>query len=393
MQLTKQKTKLIALTILVVIFAMIAIAMPTANAQSLNYDDFDTVFLETAKELCSANTTEIQLTAQKEPLFDISLNMLGYVYDFTYNEQFGYAIVIWLNDQPQVTEFVIDSPSPYEEVTGNKIYVKFLTHLYENEGDFFLIDQNIKLTEEDIQLLSTIGYRGMGDITYSEERITYTSKSENKERLAFSHPAVTEVGGLSNACAPIAGANLIQYWDRFNENLIPNFTSYTLTLGQIMYKPMTTNIENIVRDLYTDMGTNSNGSGTTLTQFKNGLSTYCNEHGYSISYNTCMSNEQFSYSLAKQCIEAGQPLALFVDTFTIADITSSETDLISYLHGNGSHIMAGFGYNEITYTFSNGSTRTDYYIAVASGYTTYSRAFYNINMNTIIDNVFGVVIT
>ena len=106
-----------------------------------------------------------------------------------------------------------------------------------------------------------------------------------------------------------------------------------------------------------------------------------------------MNGKQVNYNLAKPRIEAGQPLAIFVDTFTVAKISETETDYIDYMIGNGCHVMAGFGYREVTYVLNDGSTRTDYYIAVASGFLMYDRSYFNVNLSTQIDDVFGVVIS
>lgn len=392
-QTMQMKRLLVVVILLATITAILFSVTAIAFAQPLDNDDFDTVFIETAKELNDIDTKEITLTANKEVLLDIQLKPLGYVYDFTVNDENGFAILILLDGDITVTEFALGNKSPYNEINGSKVYVGYLTYLYELDGDFYAVGGGNKLSDELIEKLSEKAYKAAGDITYSKEEIIYTSKNVNKKNLAFRHPYITEVGGLSNACAPIAGANLIQYWDRFCENLIPNYTPYTILSNQYIYKGDSVNLHPVVETLYVDMATGVNNAGTTETQFKNGLKIFCNRQGYSISYNSCMSNRKFNYNLAKQRLEAGQPLAIFVDTFTVADISESETDFIAYLNGNGCHVMAGFGYKEISYTLNNGSTRNDYYIAVASGYSMYSRTFYNINLNTVIDDVFGVVIS
>lgn len=384
------------LVISVVLIILITLCVPLigiAYAQPLTYDDYDIVFLETTKELYETQADEIELTANKEILYDMQISPLGYIYNFTVNGEEGFAILIPINDEITVTEFSMGE-SPYTDIIGNKIYASYLTYLYEKDGRYYFAGSDSNLSEETLSLLSQKSFKGTGSITYSEERVTYTNKNVNKKNLAFRHPYIVEVGGLSNACAPIAGANLIQYWDRFCENLIPNYTPYTMLNNQFIYKGDAATLNEVVRTLYTDMKTNVNNAGTTEDQFKNGFKTFCNRQGYNtVTFNSCMQSGKFNYNLAKQRIEAEQPLAIFVDTFTVADISESDTDFIAYLNGNGCHVMAGFGYKEIFYTLTNGSIRNDYYIAVASGYSMYSRSFFNVNLNTIIDDVFGVVIS
>ncbi len=391
----KQTLQIRKLTITVLLLALLATMLlsvaTTAFAQPLDKDDFDIVFLETSKELYDTQNEELYLTANKELLLDIQLQPLGFVYDFTINGEDGYAIII-LDDGITVSEFALGAQSPYNGITDDKVYVYYLTYLRASNGELLTLNGQ-KLTAADINALTAKAYKSTGSITYSEERVTYTSKNVNKKNLAFRHPYVTEVGGLSNACAPIAGANLIQYWDRFCVNLIPDYTPYTILNNQYIYKGPEIIIQDLTKQLYNDMRTNVTAAGTTETQFKNGFETFCKRQGYvSVTYNTCMSNKKFSYSLAKQKIDAGQPLAIFVDTFTVAKISETETDYIDYMIGNGCHVMAGFGYREVNYILSDGTQRNDYYLAVASGYSMYNRSYFNVNLNTLIDDVFGVVI-
>ena len=119
---------------------------------------------------------------------------------------------------------------------------------------------------------------------------------------------------------------------------------------------------------------------------------YFNRQGYySMSFNSCMYNGTFSFSMAKQLIDAGQPLALFLDVYSIASITEQDNnDYISYYIGDGCHVMAGFGYKEITYRLTNGTMRTDEYVAVASGIGVRKRGYFNINYSTQIDEAYGI---
>ena len=55
----------------------------TAKAASLDYDDFDDVFLKTVEEYIGDNVSgEVALTADKEVIYDVDLNEMGYIYDF-----------------------------------------------------------------------------------------------------------------------------------------------------------------------------------------------------------------------------------------------------------------------------------------------------------------------
>ena len=141
------------------------------------------------------------------------------------------------------------------------------------------------------------------------------------------------------------------------------------------------------------MGTDTLNPGTTINQFFSGLSSYCATQGYSVSYESCMNGYSFSYALAKQKMTAGKPLILFLSGFTAATIDENTGyDIITYISTTGTHAMAGFGYKDITYSLLGGGSRTDNYIAVASGFGECSRGYFNINYNTQIDDVYSVYI-
>lgn len=92
-------------------------------------------------------------------------------------------------------------------------------------------------------------------------------------------------------------------------------------------------------------------------------------------------------------VDAGEPLVLFVEDLSVAKIFALDgNDLIDYALHYGSHVIAGFGYKAIEYTLNDGTTLTNYYIAVASGIITKSRGYYNIAYNTVIDDAYGISI-
>ena len=107
-----------------------------------------------------------------------------------------------------------------------------------------------------------------------------------------------------------------------------------------------------------------------------------------------MSGGSFNYNAAKQQIVNGEPIALFLQNCTVGTIQqNSGNDYIDYIVATGDHVMAGFGYKEVTYTLTGGNTRVDYYIAVASGVSLKVRGFFNINYNTQIDNAYSLLVT
>ena len=218
--------------------------------------------------------------------------------------------------------------------------------------------------------------------------VNYESKDENTFSMALRHPSYTFSANPSD-CACIAGANVLGFYDRYDEDLIPNHGAGTLFMGKYIYSSQDTYIHDLVRQLYIDMGTDN--EGTTVAEFKNGMITYCNRKGKSISFSSCMKNGKFNYSLAKSYMEANQPVVLFCSGYNVADITPNEkVDTIEYYEAAANHVMVGFGYKEINYTLATFTNISYQYMTVASGYLLKDSGYFDINYHTNIDDAYAV---
>lgn len=389
---------MLALLAILLIAACMGFATPIREsvfAQELDNDECDIVFRRNVSKLYEGDENELIVSAEKEAVYDVDLQKLGFVYDFYANGRNGYAIVIGTNGQYEAIEFFFDAKNPYASVEKEekRIYVTTMVYLSYKEETYFFLDKKTPVDDEILQKMKEIAFYADNTVLSDEsETVYFSNRSETKHELAKRHPGLVEVSGLSNACAPIAGGNLIQFWDRYKTNLIENYTPGTPIGNFYQYKEKSSTTDSVVAQLYVDMGTS--GSGTTISQFKNGISTYCTRKGYAATFISCMSGGAFSYTLAKQQLTAGRPLVLYLDTYTIAGINqSSGYDSITYKVGSGLHVMAGFGYKEVTYTFADGTVRQDKYIAVASGFNARKRGFFNINYNTQIDDAYALLVS
>ena len=388
-------TGILFILIALCLFSVLIPIHNTAYAMELNNDEYDIVFWENISKLYVGDNATLTVTATKDIIYDVDMNQLGFVYDFYANEERGYAIIISIDRHFEALEFFFDAPNPYDNILpgSQKIYVSTMIYLYYNNGSYYFADGNHSV--DDAILLSMRDIALYGDDTiygnYSEY-VYFTNRSESKYELAKRHPGLIEVSGLSNACAPIAGGNLIQYWDRYKTNLIANYTPGNTIGSFYLYKEYSSTTDAMITQLYSDMGTDS--TGTTIAQFKNGISTYCTRQGYTATFTSCMSSGAFNYTTAKQQLAAGNPLVLFLDTYTVSDFTQYDGyEILTYKIGSGTHVMAGFGYKEVTYTLTAGGTRQDNYIAVASGFNLRKRGFFNINYNTQIDDAYSLLVS
>ena len=218
--------------------------------------------------------------------------------------------------------------------------------------------------------------------------VNYENKDEDTFSMVMRHPSFTFSAHLSD-CACTAGSNVLGFYDRYDENLIPNHTAGTYFMGNFVYNSQDETIYNLVDQLYSDMGTESDG--TTVEGFKNGLKIYCNRQGKSISFTSCMKNGKFDYSLAKSYMKANQPVVLFCGGYNVANITyMDQSDIITYYEATANHVMVGFGYREISYTLANSAKITYQYMTVASGVPTKESGYYDINYKTNVNDAYAV---
>ena len=218
--------------------------------------------------------------------------------------------------------------------------------------------------------------------------VNYKSKDENSFPMVMKHPNFTYSAHPSD-CACTAGSNVLGFYDRYDENLIPNHTAGTYFMGNFIYSSQDTGVYEVIRQLYDDMGTDSDG--TTVAQFKSGMTKYCKRQGKSISFTSCMKSGKFDYSTAKSYMEANLPVVLFCGGYNVASITPyGESDIITYYESTANHVMVGFGYKEISYTLENGTSITYQYVTVASGVVAKDSGYYDISYNTKVNDAYAI---
>lgn len=387
-------TLILAIFFIVAICGMFAAPADGADARQLDGDEFDTVFYNNFDQLSAEHYGgDISLVANKEIVYDMKLNPMGYVYDFSVNGVNGYAIILNTTGIPEPAEFYFDVEDPYCDVSDAKrIFVSSFNYLTFCDGKFYWAENDEEIPQTVIdQYRNEALYSQAEDYTYIHESIYYTTKNENLHNLAYHYPQLTPLSDYPNSCASLAGANIIQYWDRVKTNLIPNYIPYTMFCNSIWYNDSSEETDNVNIQLYYDMTTNFYGPGTSIPRFKVGMTLYCERQGYTFHNHSLMNNGEFDFDLAKEKMGFGQPIVLFLDTFTVADIACNEGfDTISFYMSNGAHVMVGFGYNEVTYTLTDGSTRVDKYISVTSGVLLRPTGYFNPTYCTQIDDAFSI---
>lgn len=212
---------------------------------------------------------------------------------------------------------------------------------------------------------------GSGSFVRSSETISYARKETAEYSIKGDLPNYTMIPD-ETICANIAGAILMGYYDRFNENLVPNYKTYNKIGSIIKYKPQKSEIDAVIKELYGLMRTDQEVEGTTFNGFQNGMKTYAQAHGSSY-----ISEDigNLNFSKYKSAVESDTPVALFVLEYSLLDGCNSanNTDIITSAKNNSAHVVVGCGYKIDTYYNASGSViaqRT--YLYVASGLEGYN---------------------
>lgn len=229
----------------------------------------------------------------------------------------------------------------------------------------------------------------------SREIITYTSKEEEYIETTNGVPLYMQTGTMQNGCGAIGGAIIVGFYDKYYENLIPGYTPH-LSSGK--YKGSdSTYVPQLMWDLYALMRTNVDDVGVSQADCVNGLKAYVQNKGYSIQMTNIRSNNKVNEAAFVNAINNNRPTLLFCDRTDIYGIgVSAEGNLDQVVGTNfttGGHIVVAYGFYTVKYY--NGSTlfRTDKYINVATGLSTFKNSFMRIEDATWCNGAYAVAVS
>ena len=379
---------------LAIALSMAAVPVTISASAEIKEEECDRLFAATVNSLIDESDIENgKINALRKPLYDISVEPLGYVYEFSLKDSEGYAIIVNADGNYIAQEVMPNAISPYSESEGQCVYVGTMTYLEYSEGVYTYAESGTVVPEEVVEYLAEDALYGDGGTISGSTLVTiyYDSKSEDYYKMALSTPYNSSSPYVS-ACACVAGSNIVAYFDRYCPSLMLDYEPGYEYMGYYFYYAQTSEMTDVVIQLYSDMGTTSE-SGTTAQQFLNGMKKYSNRAGYSFSYTSCMSGGNLSYSKVKGSMKNNQPVALFLSGYNVGFLELYEDrDSMGYLLSTANHVMVGFGYREITYTHDSGDKETLNYIYVASGVGDRPSGYFNINYNTKINDAFAVSI-
>ena len=205
---------------------------------------------------------------------------------------------------------------------------------------------------------------------------------------------------MSNVCGPVAGTNIIGYYDRWYSNLIPNYEPGMVTSsGAYRYFPdLALNATcNVIESLYALMKVPEVG-GTTSNNFKSGLTTYVNNQGYSLSYSSFYgSATSVNFNTLATAINQGKVGMVMCSNYNfiygIDTIAREERVLITKINSTTGHMMMVYGYQTLAFYLDGNSVGTRTFLYTCSGYGGCEKGYMELNDFSIIDEALIISIT
>lgn len=173
----------------------------------------------------------------------------------------------------------------------------------------------------------------------------------------------------TNGCAPTAGCIVTAYYDSLYPNLLPNYDPYYTYGGEVYWQSQNDTINNMQIELFNLMGTNTEAAGTSVAQFKSGMTSYYNSHGYNISYNNVSSS--ITPANAINWFTQEKPVILFLTSYDFYPtfnfvINDTSASMLGQRETAG-HAVVACAYFEYTFYTNNAVSRLDKWLYVAFG--------------------------
>lgn len=225
----------------------------------------------------------------------------------------------------------------------------------------------VKANAQEQENIDEIRYGGATGLTVTTQNFTFDEKVVTEDyEIKYGLPEYSSEYGTT-VCANTAGAIVIGYYDRFNENLIPNYKTYTKFGSRITYKAQNDTISSLINELKNLM--QGNLEGATFAEFTNGMTTYVSRAGYTYTQQNVMSGSSLNMAKVKTAIEANKPVLLFLKNFTLAKTEeTSSTFSIENAYGNYTHVAACYGYKEVKYYNNNKLVYTAKLLKIKTGF-------------------------
>lgn len=213
-------------------------------------------------------------------------------------------------------------------------------------------------------------YCGYGSTLSTQESTTEIINFTNRVPITYQTvngvPKYNQISDLSNACGAIAGAMVVGFYDKYYEELIPDYKTY---VGSGTYRGRdSVYIPKLMRELYTLMRTNIDDVGVSETDCLNGLKSYVEGKGRTLTYTNVRYVNHINETTYTNAINNNHPVLLFCSKMDLYSFSLGENqDKIICTTYTGGHVAVGYGVAIMNYYNGDTIFRTDRYISVATG--------------------------
>ena len=232
------------------------------------------------------------------------------------------------------------------------------------------------------------GFNGSTFLYNEEVTVDYAYKTNEEYVIAGAVPRYSDQTELKNTCAPIGGTIAMGYFDLTYDEVIPSFTAGVVKNGKIFYKAQTESVNQVFNYLYTAMGTNTNGNGTTAEGYRKGMQQYLNSVGRKIAFTSCFNSGSVNSAQVKQAVSDKKIGVMFTSKYNYITIktdygVSSTRDQFQMNYYGGTHVLTMYGYRQIRYFDKNDNLLLQYtFLAASTGYADSPLAYILLDSHT-----------
>lgn len=260
----------------------------------------------------------------------------------------------------------------------------------------FTFEKRQTLSPQKAAYCDDFNYNGQGEHIDASYDVNYDSVNIY-DKCIFSVPSYGNTEPTyTNFCAPLAGVNVVAYYDRWKENLIPNFApGMNVAGGNYRYLPdlKQSATKALFNNMYTEMKTNVGQAGTTTSNFKNGLKSYVTKAGYNISTDSIYKNSvDVDLNKLTIAIDSNEVALILCTKYNfVGNIYNNEEGKVVRINkftSNVGHIMMVYGYKKIDYYKNNSVFKTDHFLYVCSSFNNAEKGFMQLNDFSTIDEAY-----
>lgn len=204
-----------------------------------------------------------------------------------------------------------------------------------------------------------LSYRGASGLVTTTDTFSYSTKTTESYFINSSVPAYYDTANRNYTCAPVAGANLIGFYDRYFPNLVPDIAPGYTRGTRYTYYPMLryeTQLQSLINDLASRMGTGS--SGTTLNEFETGMTSYVASKNLNITYIDVTAAQTNALDLENAIVQLkdGNPIAFFTSGINFTTFTDTGSSVIMTIKSSSdNHVFVAYGYQKVIYYDASGN--------------------------------------